>query len=313
MNSQPLVNVVINCFNGEKFIKESIESVINQSYNNWEIIFWDNGSSDQTKNIVENYQKSSTKIKYFHYKENEKLGIARNKAINECTGKYITFLDVDDIWLPKKLERQMLGLISSNHILSYCGITEVDQDLNTIRNLPPRWVSGEQLSSQLRYFEINLVTAVVNRRKLYELGIDFDERMEASEEYNLFLRLLPYGTVFVCHEVLALYRVYQESLTYKKMERWSIERRITLVELAANVPYLAESEPYKAALQQADYYEACFLMSQRSHARARHLLIKYKTQKVFRILAYVTYIPWLWKILHNPFFKKRLTSIFSIL
>jgi len=206
----------------------------------------------------------------------------------------------------------MLGLIGSNHILSYGGISEVDQNLNIIRNLHPRWVSGEQLSSQLRYFEINLVTAVVNRQKLHELGINFDEKMEASEEYNLFLKLLPHGTVFVCEEILALYRVYQESLTFKKMERWSIERRITLEELAANIPDLKESESFNAALQQADYYEACFLMSQRSHARARHLLIQYKRQKVFRILAYVTYIPWLWKILHNPFLKKRLTSIFKI-
>jgi hypothetical protein len=165
----------------------------------------------------------------------------------------------------------------------------------------------------LRYFEINLVTAVVNRQRLFELDIDFDERMEASEEYNLFLRLLPYGTVFVCDEILALYRVNRESLTYKKMERWSIERRITLAELAAKFPDLTASEPYRAALQQADYYEACFLMSRGSHVRARHLLMKYKTQKVFRILAYATYMPWLWKILHNPSFKKRLTAFFRII
>ena len=310
MSKQPLVSIIMNCFNGEQYIKEAINSVYAQTYSNWEVIFWDNASSDNSYEIAASYD---ARIKLFKSEETTSLGEARSRAIKNAEGDWLAFLDVDDIWLPKKLECQMLGLISSNHILSYCGISEVDQDLNTIRNLPPRWVSGEQLSAQLRYFEINLVTAVVNRGRLLELGIDFDERMEASEEYNLFLRLLPYGTVFVCDEILALYRVYQESLTYKKMERWSIERRITLVELAANVPYLAVSEPYKAALQQADYYEACFLMSQRSHVRARHLLIKYKTQKVFRILIYVTYIPWLWKILHNPSFKKRLTSFFRII
>jgi len=300
----------MNCFNGEQYIKEAINSVYAQTYSNWEVIFWDNASSDKSYEIAASYD---ARIKLFKSEETTSLGEARSRAIKNAEGDWLAFLDVDDIWLPKKLECQMQGLISSNHILSYCGITEVDQDLNAIRNLPPRWVSGEHLSAQLRYFEINLVTAVINRRRLCELGIDFDQRMEASEEYNLFLRLLPYGTVFVCHEILALYRVYQESLTYKKMERWSIERRITLVELVANNPYLAESEAYKAALQQADYYEACFLMSQRSHAKARHLLIKYKTQKVFRILTYVTYMPWLWKILHRPSFKKRLTSFFRIL
>jgi glycosyltransferase involved in cell wall biosynthesis len=310
MSKQPLVSIIMNCFNGEQYIKEAINSVYAQTYSNWEVIFWDNASSDNSYEIAASYD---ARIKLFKSEETTSLGEARSRAIKNAEGDWLAFLDVDDIWLPKKLECQMLGLISSNHILSYCGITEVDQDLNTIRNLPPRWVSGEQLSAQLRYFEINLVTAVINRRRLCELGIDFDQRMEASEEYNLFLRLLPYGTVFVCYEILALYRVYQESLTYKKMERWSIERRITLVELASNIPYLAESEAYKAALQQADYYEACFLMSRRSHAKARHLLIKYKTQKVFRILTYVTYMPWLWKILHKPSFKKRLTSFFRIL
>tara|TARA_B100000212_G_C27376671_1_gene535052 strand:- start:1284 stop:2186 length:903 start_codon:yes stop_codon:yes gene_type:complete len=299
----------MNCFNGEQYIKEAINSVYAQTYSNWEIIFWDNASSDNSYEIAESYD---ARIKLFKSEETTSLGEARSRAIKNAKGDWLAFLDVDDIWLPEKLERQMLGLIGSNHILSYGGITEVDKNLNIIRNLHPRWVSGEQLSSQLRYFEINLVTAVVNRQKLHELGINFDEKMEASEEYNLFLKLLPHGTVFVCEEILALYRVYQESLTFKKMERWSIERRITLEELAANVPDLKESESFNAALQQADYYEACFLMSQRSHARARNLLTQYKRQKVFRILAYVTYVPWLWKILHNPFLKKRLTSIFKI-
>lgn len=309
MSKQPLVSIIMNCFNGEQYIKEAINSVYAQTYSNWEIIFWDNASSDNSYEIAESYD---ARIKLFKSEKTTSLGEARSRAIKNAKGDWLAFLDVDDIWLPEKLEHQMLGLIGSNHILSYGGISEVDQNLNIIRNLHPRWVSGEQLSSQLRYFEINLVTAVVNRQKLHELGINFDEKMEASEEYNLFLKLLPHGTVFVCEEILALYRVYQESLTFKKMERWSIERRITLEELAANIPDLKESESFNAALQQADYYEACFLMSQRSHARARYLLIQYKRQKVFRILAYVTYIPWLWKILHNPFLKKRLTSIFKI-
>ena len=224
----------------------------------------------------------------------------------------MAFLDVDDIWLPNKLERQMYGLIDSNHILSYCGITEVDQDLNIIRELSPHWISGHQLSSQLNYFEINLVTAMINRHVLLKLGFDFDERMEASEEYNLFMRLLPHGTVFVCKELLALYRVTQDSLTYKKMERWAIERRITLRELAADLPHLTDNESYSTALQQADYYEACFLMSEGSQINARRLLDKCKTQKIFKILYYVSFMPWLWRYVHKPGIKSRLTSLFRI-
>ncbi len=299
----------MNCYNGEKFLKEAIDSVMSQSYTRWEIIFWDNASSDNSAEIAETY---GAKIKLFKSEETTSLGEARSRAIKKAKGDWLAFLDVDDVWLPQKLEHQLAGLINSNHILSYCGITEVDQNLNVIRKLHPRWVTGDQLSSQLRYFEINLVTSVINRQKLLELGIDFDERMEASEEYNLFIRLLPHGTVFVCNEILALYRVYEESLTFQKMDRWSVERRITLEELAVDIPNITATDSYKVALRQADYYEACSLMSKGSLVNARYLLGKYKSQNMFKILFYVSYIPPLWKALHNPIIKKRLTSFLRI-
>tara|TARA_B100000780_G_scaffold277972_1_gene250059 strand:- start:876 stop:1808 length:933 start_codon:yes stop_codon:yes gene_type:complete len=307
--NRPLVSIIMNCYNGEKFLKEAIDSVMSQSYTRWEIIFWDNASSDNSAEIAETY---GAKIKLFKSEETTSLGEARSRAIKKAKGDWLAFLDVDDVWLPQKLEHQLAGLINSNHILSYCGITEVDQNLNVIRKLHPRWVTGDQLSSQLRYFEINLVTSVINRQKLLELGIDFDERMEASEEYNLFIRLLPHGTVFVCNEILALYRVYEESLTFQKMDRWSVERRITLEELAVDIPNITATDSYKVALRQADYYEACSLMSKGSLVNARYLLGKYKSQNMFKILFYVSYIPPLWKALHNPIIKKRLTSFLRI-
>ncbi len=309
MINRPLVSIIMNCYNGEKFLKEAIDSVMSQSYTRWEIIFWDNASSDNSAEIAETY---GAKIKLFKSEETTSLGEARSRAIKKAKGDWLAFLDVDDVWLPQKLEHQLAGLINSNHILSYCGITEVDQNLNVIRKLHPRWVTGDQLSSQLRYFEINLVTSVINRQKLLELGIDFDERMEASEEYNLFIRLLPHGTVFVCNEILALYRVYEESLTFQKMDRWSVERRITLEELAVDIPNITATDSYKVALRQADYYEACSLMSKGSLVNARYLLGKYKSQNMFKILFYVSYIPPLWKALHNPIIKKRLTSFLRI-
>ncbi len=309
MLKQPLVSIIMNCFNGEQHIKEAIDSVYSQTYSNWEIIFWDNASSDNSYKIASSYD---TKVRLFKSQETSSLGEARRNAIKNARGEWLAFLDVDDVWLPKKLECQMEGLIDSNYILSYCGIAEVDQNLNVIRNLAPQIESGEQFLLQLQFFEINLVTSVINRNKLIELDIDFDERMEASEEYDLFLMLLSHGgSVFVCNDILALYRVHNESLTYKKIERWSIERRITLKKLAGKIPNLEETEAYRDALRQADYYEACFLMINRNQVGARNLLVKHKMQKSFRILAYITYIPWLWKTLHNPSVKKRLTSFLS--
>ena len=98
--NNPLISVIINCYNGEKFLKKSIESVINQTYSNWEIIFWDNLSNDNSKKIVNHY--TDKRIKYFGAKNFTKLYEARNLAIEKASGEYIAFLDVDDWWTNNK-------------------------------------------------------------------------------------------------------------------------------------------------------------------------------------------------------------------
>lgn len=299
----------MNCFNGEKFLRDAIESILNQTYDNWEIIFWDNCSNDNSISVAESY---GHKIKIFSSEKNTSLGKARSNAIKKANGEWLAFLDVDDIWLPDKLRKQMDGLIKTNNILSYTGINEVDENLKIINTLYPKWSSGMQLLNQLQYFEINLVSSVIKKDALLSLGLDFDENMEASEEYNLFMQLLPHGSVYVCKEILALYRVYPDSLTYKKINRWAIERRITLNQLLKEKPNLKNTNEFKAAHQQADYYEACYLMEQKQYSNARHILNMHKKRISFKLLYLVAFIPTLWKLIHNPKVKKKLTSLTKI-
>ena len=98
---EPLVSVIINCRNGEKYLKKCITSVIKQKYKNWEIIFFDNDSKDKSKNILNLYK--NRRIRYFKSNKLLKLYHARNIAISKAKGSYITFLDVDDWWLKKNL------------------------------------------------------------------------------------------------------------------------------------------------------------------------------------------------------------------
>ena len=117
---KPLVSVIINCLNGEKYLKKCIKSVLNQTYKNFEIIFWDNQSTDASKEILLKFK--DQRIKYFNSKKILDLSEARNKAIKVSKGSYITFLDVDDWYIPKKLELQLkefsknenIGVICSN-------------------------------------------------------------------------------------------------------------------------------------------------------------------------------------------------------
>ena len=100
-----LVSVIINCFNSESFLKETLDSVLKQTYENLEIIVWDNKSTDNTESIVKSFK--DTRIKYFLSQKHTFLGEARNNAIKRSSGELISFIDSDDIWLPTKLEKQV--------------------------------------------------------------------------------------------------------------------------------------------------------------------------------------------------------------
>src|SRR5262245_45505527 len=100
----PLVSVIVNCFNGEEYLQEAIESVYAQTYNNWEIVLWDNASSDSSATIARTFD---GRLRYFRSEQHCSLGAAREKALNQTRGDLIAFLDTDDSWLPDKLERQV--------------------------------------------------------------------------------------------------------------------------------------------------------------------------------------------------------------
>ena len=96
---KPLVSVIMNCYNGDRFLRQAIDSVYCQTYDNWEIIFWDNASTDSSAKIARSYD---DKIRYFLATKNTPLGEARNLALNKASGKYVAFLDCDDLYFPNK-------------------------------------------------------------------------------------------------------------------------------------------------------------------------------------------------------------------
>ena len=115
----PKVSVLMNCLNGGRYLREAFDSVFAQTYKDWEIIFWDNASTDNSVEIARSY---GDRVRVFNSVSTQVLGRARNFAVNQARGKYIAFLDCDDIWLPQKLEKQMalfendpeLGLVFSD-------------------------------------------------------------------------------------------------------------------------------------------------------------------------------------------------------
>ena len=96
-----LISIIVNCYNGEKYLKDTIQSVLNQKYQNWEMIFWDNQSNDNSKKIINKY--NDNRIKYFYSNKKLPLYAARNEAIKKSSGELIAFLDTDDWWDEKYL------------------------------------------------------------------------------------------------------------------------------------------------------------------------------------------------------------------
>ena len=119
VNNKPLVSVIMNCFNGEVFMSEAIKTVLSQTYQNWELIFWDNQSKDRSAEIFKSF--NDKRLKYYYSDKHTSLYQARNLAIEKSNGEFISFLDVDDLWEKNKLELQMhffsnpeVGVVFSN-------------------------------------------------------------------------------------------------------------------------------------------------------------------------------------------------------
>jgi len=104
-NNQPLVSIIMNCYNGEAYLHESIKSILSQTYKNWELIFWDNKSEDKSAEIFKSYD--DKRFQYFYANEHTSLYKARNLAIEKSKGDFISFLDTDDLWDKDKLELQI--------------------------------------------------------------------------------------------------------------------------------------------------------------------------------------------------------------
>ena len=128
-SNQPLVSIIMNCYNGEAYLCESIESVLSQTYKNWELIFWDNKSVDKSAEIFKSYK--DKRFKYYYAPQHTLLYEARNQAIEKSSGEFIAFLDTDDFWAKDKLELQIPFFIDLKVGVVYGNLFIVNEKLNT--------------------------------------------------------------------------------------------------------------------------------------------------------------------------------------
>ena len=228
VSREPLVSVIMNCYNGEKYLREAIDSVYAQTYKNWEIVFWDNASTDNSAIIAKSYDK---KIQYFHTKQNTVLGKARILAVNEAKGKYLTFLDCDDLWCRNKLEKQV-EIVDDNVGLIYSRSEVISGNGKTLGIIPKKEkpaIFGEVFGELAKDNFIPFLSALVPKDKYYAVG-GFSEKYKNSVDYDLFLKLSYRYRVAFIDDILCKYRQHSDNLSHSQMSL-GIKENISTIRL----------------------------------------------------------------------------------
>ena len=210
-----LVSVIMPTYNHARYLSESISSVLNQSYRDWELIIIDNYSQDDTESVVREYAGKDPRIRYFQFSNNGIIAASRNHGIRQAQGEYVAFLDSDDIWMPEKLDEQMkvfegmegTGLVYSRAV----GFTDDGRHLHV---MPKKIFSGNVFNRLLKNNFIGCSTVLVKNNILEEIGI-FDVRTDlvSVEDYELWLRIARHNKAVGLNQILVKYRIHSQAVS----------------------------------------------------------------------------------------------------
>ncbi len=211
----PLVSVIMNCYNGEKYLREAIDSVLAQTYTNWEIIFWDNQSTDSSAEIIKSY--NDLRIKYYYAPKHAVLYAARNYALEKAKGEYISFLDCDDIWYENKLENQ-LKLFNNENIGFVCSnFNIIDTNKNVLRKayIEPSY-NGKVFRKLAKNYKVGMLTLMIKKTAFEALDEKFNDNYSIIGDYDIVLRLSMKFQMNTSNHYLAGYREHENN--YSKNE-----------------------------------------------------------------------------------------------
>jgi glycosyltransferase involved in cell wall biosynthesis len=211
-----LVSIITPIYNGEKYIAETIESVLCQTYTNWEMLITDDGSTDKSAEIIRNYQEKEPRILFFQQK-NAGSAVARNNGIRHAKGQYIALLDSDDIWEENFLKSQIDFLEEKNAILAYASYKRINEKSEECL-MPLRARSSVTYKQMLLTNYIGCLTGLYDRTKYGKIYLR-EELKSLRDDYAYWLDIIRLvGIAYGNPEVLAKYRVFSSSTTGKKQK-----------------------------------------------------------------------------------------------
>lgn len=205
---QPKVSIVVAFYNEEKYISIAIDSVLNQTYDNIELILVNDGSTDRSESIINGY--NDERIKYIFYYPNRRQGYARNRGIEKATGDYIMFFDADDILSPDNVKKKVDFLINNPDIILVSnGYYIMDSDgIRVGKPVIPMYIEDKEIKAEIPFGNpIAFAGGGMIRRSIWEkYSLRFNEDVVGSEDYLLWTEIIPYGKVANIPEPLLYYR-----------------------------------------------------------------------------------------------------------
>lgn len=208
-----LISIITPVFNSEGYIAETIESVLAQTYADWEMIIVDDCSTDNSKEIIRKFVKEDKRIHLIEFEENSGTGKARDIALQNAKGRFVAFLDSDDMWMPEKLEKQIRFMTKNNYPISFTSYKMIDENGSDLERLV-RVVESVNLHQYLKNTIIGYSSSMIDLKQTGSFQIA-DIRIRVDTQ--VWISLLKKGFVaYGLDEVLMIYRVHKNSISSNK-------------------------------------------------------------------------------------------------
>lgn len=233
----PVVSIIMPAYNAAKTIAASVDSILAQTYLSWELLIVDDCSTDATSQLGKKYASLDNRIKYIKTPVNSGAARARNLAIKEATGRFIAFLDSDDLWMPEKLSNQVWFMQNNGLAFSYSSYSLIESVNRDFTFHPPqRLTYGELLKTN----SIGCLTAIYDSERLGKRYMPVS--VERQEDYALWLNICrEEGVLYGLSEPLAKYRVAATSLSSNKIlvskNQWKVYRLVEGLNIMRSIYY----------------------------------------------------------------------------
>lgn len=214
MPNYGLVSIVMPNYNGSKYLEETVRSVIAQTYQNWELLFVDDCSSDDSLELVRAF--GDERIRIFQNEKNSGAAVSRNLALKMAKGRWIAFLDSDDLWLPDKLAEQLGFMVSNGYHFSYTPYSQIDETgkpLN-VEVTGPHRVNKRKM---YRYDYVGCLTVIYDREHIGLVQVE--PSLLSRNDYAIWLEVCEHCDCFLFEKNLARYRIRKNSLSHRGLKR----------------------------------------------------------------------------------------------